>query len=98
MHTISSIVMKLSSAFLTVIALCLQSSQPQHSARGDEGSNGNLMDILLLYSSQEEATKWFHVSSEEARLAARFACSDIAAEDSFLVSVEITVTFTDMFY
>lgn len=93
--------MKLSKALFTVVVLCLQLSQSQHSAQGDEGSNGSPLqsaDVLLLYSGHEEAAEWFRVSSEDALLAASLACSDIAVNDSLLVSVEIMVTFTDMFY
>lgn len=85
--------MKLSIPFLT---LCLHLSQCQHSAQGDEGSNGQSADVLLLYSGHEEAAKWFLVSSEDALVAARLACRDIAINDSLLVSVEIVVNFSFM--
>ena len=92
--TISSTVMKLSIPLFTIVLLCLHLSQRQHSAQGDEGSNGSPLqsaNVLLLYSGQEEAAKWFRVSSGDALVAARLACRDIAINDSLLISVEIVV-------
>lgn len=98
-HRSAIMAMKLSIAFCTVVALCLQLLQPHCTAGGEEGSSESQQqsaNVLLLRSGCEETARWFNISSDDALLAARLACADIAqaaapGDPLRAISVEIMV-------